>query len=127
MKINTLITVITSLIIGGGIGYSLNNKKQIETLAPMNHQAISHSMDMGVMMRHMAMQLANKTGDDLDKTFLENMIIHHQGAVDTSTVIVNQSEREELKAFAQEIIDLQDEEIRIMEEWLTTWFTENNN
>lgn len=126
MKTNTLITVIISLLIGGGIGYGLNNAKHIGTSAAIDHQMPKGHMDMASMMKHMAMQLANKTGDDLDRTFLENMIIHHQGAVDTSTVIVNQSKREELKAFAQEIIDLQDQEIGIMKEWLDTWFAEDN-
>lgn len=127
MKTNTLTAAIISLIIGGGIGYTLNNKKQIDTPAPMNHEMPMNDMDMASMMKHMAMQLASKTGDDLDRTFLEDMIVHHQGAVDTSTVIVNNSEREELRAFAQNIIDAQDEEINIMKEWLATWFAEDNS
>lgn len=127
MKTNTLTAVIISLIIGGGIGYTLNNKKQIDAPAPMNHKMPMNDMDMASMMKHMAMQLASKTGDDLDRTFLEDMIVHHQGAVDTSTVIVNNSEREELRAFAQNIIDAQDEEINIMKEWLATWFAEDNS
>lgn len=130
MKTNTLIAVIIALLIGGGIGYAMNNNNAPMAEAPMmmDHSMMNmNDMDMASMMRHMAMQLANKTGDDLDRTFLENMIIHHQGAVDTSTVIVNNSEREELRAFAQNIIDAQDKEINIMKEWLATWFTEDNN
>lgn len=129
MKTNTLIAVIISLLIGGGIGYALNNNES-QTDAPMmmDHSMMNHSMnmnDMGMeaMMMDMTARMEGKSGDELDRIFLEDMIIHHQGAVDMAIIIKDKTERPELKEFAQEIIDVQDEEINMMNAWLTEWFS----
>ena len=55
------------------------------------------------------------------------MIVHHQGAVDMAVIIADRTRRPELKAFAQEIIDVQDKEITMMQGWLTEWFPVEEN
>ena len=129
METNTLLVVITSLLIGGGIGNPMNNNNAPTAEAPMmmDHSMMNHSMnmnDMGMeaMMMDMTARMEGKSGDELDKIFLEDMIIHHQGAVDMAIIIKDKTERLELKEFAQEIIDVQDEEINMMDAWLTEWF-----
>ena len=116
------ILVIISLVVGASISALVLNKTSGPTHPITNSSEREPSMSMAAMMQHMTQILAQKTSDDLDKTFLENMIIHHQGAVDTATIIVNNSDREELKAFAQEIIDVQDREIQMMQMWIDQWF-----
>jgi len=130
MKTNTLLVVIISLLIGGGIGYAMNNNNTPTAEAPMmmDHSMMNHSMnvnDMGMeaMMMDMTARMEGKSGDELDRIFLEDMIIHHQGAVDMAIIIKDKTERPELKEFAQEIIDVQDEEINMMNAWLTEWFS----
>ena len=46
-----------------------------------------------------------------DKNFLENMIPHHQSAVDMAKLALTKALRPELKTFAQGVIDVQTEEI----------------
>ncbi|HET7098985.1 MAG TPA: DUF305 domain-containing protein [Patescibacteria group bacterium] len=66
-----------------------------------------------------------------EKTFLENMIPHHQEAVDTSTVILSQTQDSELKQFTQGVVGTQTKEIVQMKEWLLSWYlveyTPNSN
>jgi uncharacterized protein (DUF305 family) len=53
-----------------------------------------------------------------DKNFLENMIPHHQSAVDMAKLALTKALRPELKTFAQGVIDVQTEEITQYETWL---------
>ena len=46
-----------------------------------------------------------------DKNFLENMIPHHQSAVDMAKLALTKALRPELKTFAQGVIDVQTKEI----------------
>lgn len=124
MKTNTLIAVIIALLVGGGIGYAMNNNNASRVSAPMmmDHSMSTNDMDMEVMMMDMTARMEGKKGDELDRIFLEDMIVHHQGAVDMAIIIKENTERPELKTFAQEIIDVQDQEINMMKSWLTEWF-----
>jgi uncharacterized protein (DUF305 family) len=124
MKTNILLTVIISLLIGGGIGYAMNNNASQEEAPMMMDHSMMNMNDMGMeaMMMDMTARMKNKSGDELDKIFLEDMIIHHQGAVDMAIIIKENTERPELKVFAQEIIDVQDQEINMMKGWLSEWF-----
>ncbi len=60
--------------------------------------------------------------DELD--FLAEMIPHHQEAVDSSQKIMAITERPELEAFAEEIIEVQKREIEQLEEWIRLWYGE---
>lgn len=135
MKTKTLITIIISLVVGAGIGYVINTSspKAQAPIMMMDHSMMGHSMpemdaiDMNAMMMDMTARMQGKTGDELDRIFLEDMIIHHQGAVDMAIIIKEQTSRQELKDFAQEIIDVQDQEINMMKNWLTQWSLTKNN
>ncbi len=48
---------------------------------------------------------------DPDKNFLENMVPHHQSAVDMAKIALTKALRPELKKFAQGVITVQTEEI----------------
>jgi uncharacterized protein (DUF305 family) len=53
-----------------------------------------------------------------DKNFLENMIPHHQSAVDMAKMALKKALRPELKKFAQGVIDVQSKEITQYQTWL---------
>ena len=130
MKTNILLAVIISLLVGGGIGYTLNNNVP-EVQAPMmmmDHSRVDmNDMGMESMMMDMTAHMNGKSGDELDRIFLEDMIIHHQGAVDMAIIIKENTQRPELKIFAQEIIDVQDQEINMMNDWLAQWLLIEEN
>lgn len=80
------------------------------------------SMDMGAMMMDMTARLEGKKGDALDKIFLEDMIVHHQGAVDMAVLLRDGTSRPEMKKFAEDIIRVQQAEIDQMKAWEKAWF-----
>ena len=80
---------------------------------------------MSMSMRDMGTMLAWKTGDDLDKAFLEGMIPHHQWAVDMAKYLVN-AKHPELQKMGQEIISAQEKEIAQMKQWMIDWWYTQN-
>lgn len=56
--------------------------------------------------------------------FLTHMIPHHQEAVDSAQVLLEVTERPELRALAEAIIASQTAEIEAMEGWLARWHPE---
>lgn len=79
-------------------------------------------MDMDSMMQGMMHSISNKIGDDFDKAFLSEMIIHHQGAVSMAQVVLEKSKRPELLNLANDIIQAQNREIKMMQDWQKLWF-----
>jgi uncharacterized protein (DUF305 family) len=79
-------------------------------------------MDMKDMMESMTKPLEKKTGDDFDKEFIEEMIVHHEGAVAMAELVLAKSNRPELKQLATDIISAQTKEIQMMQNWLKEWF-----
>ena len=64
----------------------------------------------------------NDTGQPFDQRFLDQMIMHHQGAVMSSQMMIADSQRPELRDLAQRIITAQQREIDQMRTWRDTWY-----
>jgi uncharacterized protein (DUF305 family) len=69
----------------------------------------------------MAQSLGGKQGDELDKQFITDMSIHHQGAIDMAQLALTNAGHQELKDFAQKIIDAQTKEMADMNNWAAQW------
>ncbi len=72
----------------------------------------------------MMRDLSQLEGNDLDQAFLEDMIMHHMGAVMMSQSLVNHGlvEHPEVQPFAQNIANTQRQEIWQMQAWLQDWY-----
>ena len=72
----------------------------------------------------MMRDLSQLEGDDLDQAFLEDMVMHHMGAVMMSQRLVNHGlvEHSEVQPFAQNIANTQRQEIWQMQAWLQDWY-----
>ncbi|MBY0538840.1 DUF305 domain-containing protein [Patescibacteria group bacterium] len=127
MNNTTLLTVLAALIIGAGIGYALAVNPAPEGMHQMadgtmmpnvatNGASMEHSMDA------MMSGLEGKTGDAFDRAFLEEMIVHHEGAVDMAEALLKNTKRPELKKLGSDIITAQTGEIQMMKNWLQEWF-----
>ena len=75
-------------------------------------------MDCSSMMSH----TPQMTNMDMDLWFLDNMILHHQGAIAMSTEALKNAEHPEILALAQSIIASQQKEINMMKQWKSTWY-----
>jgi len=54
-------------------------------------------------------------GDDASRLFLEQMIVHHEGAIDMAEIEINEGQNADAVALAQKIIDAQTAEIAVMQ------------
>lgn len=96
-----------------------------------DNSSMVHQMPDGKMMDNMGMEssmsgmmmgLEGKTGEEFDKAFLSEMIVHHEGAVDMAQMVLTTSKRPELTKLAGEIITAQTKEIRMMKDWQKSWY-----
>lgn len=112
-----IIGVFVGWLIWGGAG--MGSGKQYGMHKMPNGDTMS---DMGHMMDEMNAGLVGKTGDDFDKAFIDEMIVHHQGAIDMAEMVLETSKRPELIKLANDIITAQTAEIEMMNMWRTEWF-----
>ncbi len=130
MKNNTIICLIVTLVVGFGVGYAVGNGKissnSNESLDNTHKMPDGSMMEndnsMSGMMHSMNASLMGKTGDDFDKTFIEEMIVHHQGAVDMAELALTNAKHQEIKNLANAIIVAQNKEINDMKVWHQNWF-----
>jgi uncharacterized protein (DUF305 family) len=64
----------------------------------------------------------NAAAQPFDLQFIDTMIHHHDGALDMAKDILTKTQRQELKTFAQKIIDDQTKEIAMMRDWREKWY-----
>lgn len=76
-------------------------------------------MSMDTMMTSMTANLQGKSGKELEKAFITEMIPHHRGAVAMANVLLaDKTISPQLRAFAEKIVSAQTGEIAEMEMWL---------
>lgn len=130
-----IIIAFITLIIGLSIGYQLGESKasiQATNLPPYgthmmpNGQMMGNggSMNMTDMMISMNAELQGKTGDAFDQAFLQEMIVHHQGAVAMAQLALTNAKHQEIKDLANAIIAAQNKEIVEMKAWHKAWFNQ---
>lgn len=80
---------------------------------------MSMNMSMDGMMMDMLAGMKGKAGAELEKVFLQEMITHHQGAVNMARELLkDKTVKPELAKFANDIITNQSKEIEMQKDWL---------
>lgn len=93
-----------------------NQQKQI-----IENENDSDEMNMDSSMQDMMESMEGKESENFDEAFLKAMIIHHEGAIDMANEAVINSQHNEIKQMADEIIDAQSKEIEMMKSWQKQW------
>lgn len=94
-----------------GMGYGMAGKSGSPG-SPATEEYIRAMNDMhGPMMR-------GAMDPDPDAAFARGMLWHHRGAVDMAKIELKYGKDAKMKKLAQDVIDAQGPEIRVMEEWL---------
>jgi uncharacterized protein (DUF305 family) len=123
--ITAVVCLVAGLLIGflvwGGSNQNRMMNNQGGHMMP-NGMMMNGSMDMQSMMADMNANLAGKNGDDFDKAFIDEMVIHHQGAIDIAELALTNAKHQEIKGLANEIIKAQTSEINQMKQWRASWF-----
>ncbi len=130
MNKNAVVTLIIGLIIGigGTVGVTalVDNDKNKESTSSQSQTATTSNTSM--TMADMNKELATKTGSDFDKTFIEMMMQHHQGAIEMAKLSETRADRQEIKTLSQNIIAAQEKEIADMKQWQVDWgFVQSGN
>lgn len=126
MNKTTLLTGLVMLVLGLGIGYTFGNNdgSRAGDHFMADGSMIRGSMGMQGMMDEMMVGIKGKSGDDFDRAFMEEMIIHHEGAVSMAHEALRGSKHAEIRQMAQDIISAQTKEIQMMNDWMRTWYGE---
>jgi uncharacterized protein (DUF305 family) len=67
-------------------------------------------------------ELANQ--EPFDKAFIDNMIPHHESAIEMAQVVLEESGNPEIREIAGAIVDAQEREIEQMTSWRDEWYPE---
>ena len=122
-----LLGALIALVAGFGTGYAVRGSQV---------PADSHLMSGGMMMQNGGMmgmreamdgmmgELRGKTGDEFDKTFLSEMTLHHEGAVEMAEAALRYGKHAEIREMAQDIISAQTAEIERMRAWGESWYNQ---
>jgi uncharacterized protein (DUF305 family) len=102
----------------------------------MNHNSMDHnSMPMNSMPVNSSMPPANSgamnemrsdadaASAPFDLQFIDTMTQHHEEAIRMAETALKNSQNEDLKKFAQQIIDAQTAEVQQMSDWREKWYT----
>ena len=78
---------------------------------------------MGMMNTNAGMmnELNGKTGEAFDKAFLNQMIMHHQSAINMAAAGKTNAQHQEVKDLTVAIVTAQTKEIKQMKQWQTDW------
>ncbi len=117
-----LLTLLIGLTVGFYAGRSRENIVTNSHLMPDGTLMSNDGHDMASMMADMNKALLGKTGDDFDKAFLEEMIVHHQGAVEMAKLALTNAKHKEVIDLSNAIISAQNKEIADMNSWLDSWY-----
>lgn len=129
MNATTAAAIILSFAAGAAGGYLLAPERVVvpEGAHLMPDGSVMSDSAPGGMhgaMGDMMAGLAGKTGDEFDRAFLDEMIVHHEGAVDMAEAALRDAKHEEIKSMADAIISAQTAEIGQMKEWRSAWYGE---
>ena len=126
MQQHNTISKIVFVVIGLVIGWAIWGR--VEVASPQTHVMPDGTImnndgsSMESMMHDMNAALVGKEGDVFDQTFLSEMIVHHQGAIDMANLALVHAKHQEIKDLARAIIKAQTTEITQMKEWQQKWF-----
>ncbi|PWF87757.1 hypothetical protein CIK52_00055 [Kocuria rosea] len=98
----------------GGHGQSMNADMQGAMMDEMDEMDGMDGMSLE--------ELAKLSGDEFDQAFLEQMIAHHQMALEMAEMELQMGTDLELRAMAEKMIEDQQAEIELMQGWLEEWF-----
>jgi uncharacterized protein (DUF305 family) len=120
-----LVGLLAGVIVTWGVATVSVNNNYTGMMNMMGMHTTTNSQGMmdndNMSMNQMMADLQGKTGDEFDKAFLSEMIIHHQGAINMANLAKTNSKHQEVKDLVDDILSAQSKEIDMMQTWQTDW------
>ena len=99
-----------------------NNNGMMRMMGMHTNNSSTGMMNDDTMgMDQMAASLKGKTGEDFDKAFLSEMIVHHKGAIEMANIAKQNAKHNEIKKLSEDIVTAQTKEINEMKQWQKDW------
>ncbi len=120
-----ILSLVIGLVIGGGavMAYQKSDGGNANMMGhDMSKMNSNMPTNMNSEMDSMMAGLKGKTGEEFDKTFMTEMIMHHQGAINMANSALQNAKHQEIKDLAKNIISAQTSEIKMMQDWQTKWY-----
>lgn len=114
----SILLAVTGLLMGFVIGFFIT--PSIKEQQFKSHMEMMED-NMSDQMGDMTLSLKGKQGDEFDKTFIKEMIVHHQGAIDMAKFASESAKHQEIKDLSKAIIGAQTLEINQMQNWQKEW------
>jgi len=105
-------------LIGFFLGGLIVSTAAVTFEKPAVSNSNSHSSDSS-MTTHGSLE--GKSGDEFDQAFLDEMIKHHQGAIEMALLAEENAKHQEIKDLSEDIIATQAQEIEQMNQWQKDW------
>ncbi len=131
-KSTGIIIALVALVVGLGIGYGIGSANAPVFVSRGSDMHVmpdgsmmgndGDTMSMAEMMASMNAELEGKSGDEFDRAFISEMIMHHQGAVEMAELALKNAKHAEIKTLARAIISAQNKEIADMKSWQEAWY-----
>lgn len=116
-KIKSILAIATAVATVGLATVGVLSVPQLSALSDIVPLKQGRTPGWQMPMQHGQMMQASNEFE-----FLSMMIPHHEEAIATANRVLEYSDRPEMRAFAQDIIDVQSAEIEQMEAWLDEWY-----
>jgi uncharacterized protein (DUF305 family) len=115
---NRLVTLIVVAVVALGAGLGIG----AAVWAGGDHGGDSTGHPSDGMMDSSDDTLMMTTGPLDERSFMEQMVPHHESAIAMATLALEKASRPEVRRLAQQIIDAQETEIDQMRDWHRRWF-----
>lgn len=120
--------LILSVVAISAIIVSCSKSENTQTMhSATEHSTGTKSDEVLLAMHKPMMDVVFVSGVSYDVSFLENMIPHHKGAVDSSKLMLSYSTDDNIKTIANRIIEAQEKEIKEFMELIATLKKENKS
>lgn len=107
----------TKTLLAGLIGFFIGGF--IVSMAATTFEKPETSSSSDKTMSEMTASLQHKKGDEFDKAFLQEMISHHEGAIEMAKLAGANARHEEIRELSKKIMSAQSREIDMMQTWQT--------
>lgn len=130
LNLQIILIWIFGIIVGIAIAGYVANGNMMQPMKIMGmgkaYNLMNRPEDSGpgtdLTMHEMSHMLDWKNGTDFDRTFIELMIPHHEGAIEMAQQANAKAAHEEIKQLSRSIAETQAKEIESMRLWYRNWY-----
>jgi uncharacterized protein (DUF305 family) len=111
-----LVVIAAFVVIAIGAAYVVGRDSSSTHGSTAGMDGMDHSSGMAI----------ETNGQPYDQAFIDNMVPHHEGAVEMARIELAKGRRAEVKKLAAQVVSAQNSEIERMKAWRNEWFGDSS-